>query len=714
MGTALKMYFYLLLLVFICDGFNVHGPPGPPIVQLGDSVMLPCFVKTPIPLEELEVEWKRIDSETLVHLWQDGESRPESQNHHYYERANFFTEEIAHGNFSLLLTNVTRKDVGVYKCTVYTKLDSGETLIEIKEIERLIVSGAHIMSAYAGEDITLNCSVDSHITPEKIEEVSWKKTDEDILVLLYQEGEILTESTGERYVDRVEFFSDEERKKGNFSLRLKDVRTEDKGLYMCLVFSGELSANTTVEVQQLGLSFLHIAIFILCILGFVIGSLILGFLSYTSYKKEDDSRRALGVQCAHVLIPNITMSIVFIIWGVTEGFFTEAATCSALNFVRSLFLLWIALHLKTFQDFPCRLINHFPILLQYTVITGVAYSRIFVDIFDRGHTIYKVFLLLSPSFLLLALIKEIGYCRKILPAGYSAIELSNTLRMVVITIRYGLHQINLAAAIFTLFFPTLQLFWISFCNIPKRWNYLFWVSVMFILEVLSTSGSIYLHYDAIIDMKERDALVCVTAFLHILTLITLFRHLNYLPAQQSESRNRGTQRSHQSESRNTGTQRSHLVVFMFGTVGVVFLNAVVLSVELILKARNGERTVDLRLILLPTESVFAVCYLTLQISAFYCHGLSFTKGRRKEKDLEKTWRICDSFVCVYRDRGIHLHNVMNMNCRIWLLFLSPQGLSRMVNPEFWLLSFSSWYNEETHQSAPEHQIGRSHTSLKMT
>ncbi|KAK3560089.1 hypothetical protein QTP86_033836, partial [Hemibagrus guttatus] len=172
---------------------------------------------------------------------------------------------------------------------VYSKLDSGETLVEIKEIEHLIVSGAHVISAYAGEDITLICSVDSHLPPENIEEVSWKKMDEDILVLLYQIGRILTESTGERYMDRVEFFNAEERNKGNFSLRLKNVQTEDKGLYMCLVFSGALSANTTVEVLQLGIFFLHIAIFILCILGFVIGSLVLGYLSYTCYKKKGKS-----------------------------------------------------------------------------------------------------------------------------------------------------------------------------------------------------------------------------------------------------------------------------------------------------------------------------------------------------------------------------------------------------------------------------------------
>ncbi|KAL0199336.1 hypothetical protein M9458_007876, partial [Cirrhinus mrigala] len=75
------------------------------------------------------------------------------------------------------------------------------------------------------------CSVDSHITPEDFE-VSWKKTDEDedIMVLLYQNNEASPEASDERYRDRVEFFTDEI-PKGNFSLRLKSVRTEDKGVY---------------------------------------------------------------------------------------------------------------------------------------------------------------------------------------------------------------------------------------------------------------------------------------------------------------------------------------------------------------------------------------------------------------------------------------------------------------------------------------------------
>ncbi|KAM9431756.1 CD226 antigen-like isoform 2-T2 [Clarias gariepinus] len=337
METARTSCSFLLLLVFTCDGFHVLGPSGPLTVQLGGSVMLPCFVETPLPMEEQEVEWKKNDSGSLVHLWQDGESRPESQDQRYHERAHFFTEEIKHGNFSLLLTNVTRDDTGVYKCVVYTNQESDKTLIEIKEIERFIVSGDTNISANIGEDITLTCSVDSHIPAEIIEEISWKKLeDEDILVLLYQEGKVLTDSSHERYKDRVEFFSAEERNKGNFSMKVKNARTEDIGLYICEAFSGELSAKTKVEVV-LGFSPMHIAICFLCTLC-VFGLLILSFPSFTSLKSNE--RRP--IHWAHVLFPNITMAIAFILWGIDDGFSPEAATCLALNLLRIPCLFWIA------------------------------------------------------------------------------------------------------------------------------------------------------------------------------------------------------------------------------------------------------------------------------------------------------------------------------------------------------------------------------------
>ncbi|KAL1279300.1 hypothetical protein QQF64_025973, partial [Cirrhinus molitorella] len=252
------------LFHFIVSGLIVKGPSVPLVAPLGSSVVLPCSVDELSSVEGLEVEWKRRDSDTLVHLFQDGESRAESQQQEYQDRAHFFTDQIQRGNFSLRLDNLRAEDEGQYTCTVHSQQDSGETVVQIKDVERLRVSGSsRSVSASVGEDITLNCSVDSHITPEHIE-IAWKKTDENIQVLLFQNNKPLPDSAHERYTDRVEFFSDEI-PKGNFSLRLKSVRTEDKGVYMCEVFAGGLSANTTVVLEQLGFSVLHIMVLILCI-----------------------------------------------------------------------------------------------------------------------------------------------------------------------------------------------------------------------------------------------------------------------------------------------------------------------------------------------------------------------------------------------------------------------------------------------------------------
>ena len=104
------------------------------MAQLGGSVLLPCSVETPLPLEELEVEWRRTDSESLVHLFQEGEVRPESQNYDYKGRAHLSFDKVAKGNYSLLLENVTASDRGLYRCVVYTDLESSEITCEIKNV----------------------------------------------------------------------------------------------------------------------------------------------------------------------------------------------------------------------------------------------------------------------------------------------------------------------------------------------------------------------------------------------------------------------------------------------------------------------------------------------------------------------------------------------------------------------------------------------------
>ncbi|XP_076142989.1 uncharacterized protein LOC143125424 isoform X1 [Alosa pseudoharengus] len=278
----------VLWIVASTEAFLLQGPSGPLGAQLGGSVLLPCSVETPLPLEELEVEWRRTDSDVLVHLFQEGEERPESQDYAYRGRAHFVTE-LAAGNYSLLLTNTTLGDAGVYICKVYTNLKSDEVTAEIRYIERLVVTGAGAVSAYVGDEVILNCSVDSHIPPERLQKVTWKRTDQEILVLLYQDGEALPNSTHERYRGRAEFFTTEI-PKGNFSLRLKDVKPEDKGEYICEAHSGHLSANTTVVLQGLGALPLLIMACMLCVIALVL-ALGLGIPAFIQLMKNVGPKR---------------------------------------------------------------------------------------------------------------------------------------------------------------------------------------------------------------------------------------------------------------------------------------------------------------------------------------------------------------------------------------------------------------------------------------
>ncbi|XP_067220330.1 uncharacterized protein [Chanodichthys erythropterus] len=299
-------------------GFTVRGPSGPLFVPLGSSVVLPCYVDELLPMEDLEVEWRRTDSETLVHLYQDGESRPEAQQQEYHDRAHFFTDQIQHGNFSLRLDNLRPEDKGVYRCKIYSQQVAVKTLVEIKDVEYLLVSGlSHSISASVGEDVTLDCSVDSHIIPEHFEEVKWIKTDDDILVLLYQNNKIIPDSSDEQYRDRVEFFTDEI-PKGNFSLRLKSVRSEDKGVYMCQVFAGGLSANATVVLDRLDFSTLHIMVLLGCIAEASGASLLLCYQIYSRSKNTVTSRRISNLQVSLVICSNVFLFFAFIFWGFVE------------------------------------------------------------------------------------------------------------------------------------------------------------------------------------------------------------------------------------------------------------------------------------------------------------------------------------------------------------------------------------------------------------
>ncbi|KAK9978505.1 hypothetical protein ABG768_020254 [Culter alburnus] len=98
---------------------EVKVSSAPLVFPLGSSVVLPCYCDKHLPSKDLKLEWRK--DATLVHLYQDRESRPEEQHKDYHDRAHFFTDQIQHGNFSLHLDNLRAEDEGKYTCKVYSK-----------------------------------------------------------------------------------------------------------------------------------------------------------------------------------------------------------------------------------------------------------------------------------------------------------------------------------------------------------------------------------------------------------------------------------------------------------------------------------------------------------------------------------------------------------------------------------------------------------------
>uniref|UniRef100_A0A9J7Z073 Ig-like domain-containing protein n=1 Tax=Cyprinus carpio carpio TaxID=630221 RepID=A0A9J7Z073_CYPCA len=564
----------VLMLNFIISddtlGFIVRGPSGPLVVRLGGSVILPCYVETPLVAEQVKVVWKRTDSETLVHLYQDGESRAEAQQQDYHDRAHFFTDQIQHGNFSLRLDNLRAEDKGVYRCKVYSQKVADKTLVEIKDVERLLVSGSsRSISASVGEDVTLNCSVDSHITPEHIEEVSWKKTDEDedILVLLFQNNQTLSDSSDERYRDRVEFFTDEI-PKGNFSLRLKSVRTEDKGVYMCQVFAGGLSANATADLEQLGFSWLHITVLILCIIA-PVSALLLCWLVYSGSENQ--------------------------------GSLYETISCCMLYILGPLRLFWVT---PLATDLPAKILKYVMTAhADHAAFMAVVYSVLLAEHFENISAVIRTVTISLLVLMCLLFITQLAEEKLLSCCGELRRRMYRKVRLFVATSSFSwLPSFQLALLLYT-HFASNKVFIITALPVLHWLSYLFWNEkkcclrclyyLIWLMKIVMSGVMVYFYIMLLRNEKADAGPVCLAGFVQALWVLAF----SEVPVYYEKLSMRK-------------------MMFLYGSAGLVLVNSAALMTELIMKAVYGVRLVgDLRAIVFLSEWLFTVALLILSLLA---------------------------------------------------------------------------------------------------
>uniref|UniRef100_UPI00358F6BFC CD276 antigen homolog isoform X1 n=2 Tax=Myxine glutinosa TaxID=7769 RepID=UPI00358F6BFC len=170
-----KMLSMLFIFIHRCRGFKLETSKDPLTVQLGGTVVIPCFVKTRgnINPKNMKIYWSHFDGTVLspVHYYYKGANIMEIQKPRYNNRTSLPDEsKIRIGNISLILTAVRRHDEGQYKCEVDLSEESKEERVDVRVSVPLSshkinlvteTSGSLVLicEAQGGDDITLSWEI---------------------------------------------------------------------------------------------------------------------------------------------------------------------------------------------------------------------------------------------------------------------------------------------------------------------------------------------------------------------------------------------------------------------------------------------------------------------------------------------------------------------------------------------------------------------------
>ncbi|XP_065447123.1 tyrosine-protein phosphatase non-receptor type substrate 1-like [Chrysemys picta bellii] len=165
---AARVGLFSLLLGGVCAQLEVTVD-SPVAAQLGSQALLPCtftVVDTPMSPEYLAVHWYFQDQELVSYDDSLNVFRP---------GASMDTEQLASGNTSLVLRNVTVSDQGAYRCLVIHSPDRGEQSLHLAVLAVPTVA-VPSKAVLRGEPNLLKCSV-SGFHPADIT-VTWLRAGE--------------------------------------------------------------------------------------------------------------------------------------------------------------------------------------------------------------------------------------------------------------------------------------------------------------------------------------------------------------------------------------------------------------------------------------------------------------------------------------------------------------------------------------------------------
>ncbi|KAL1278853.1 hypothetical protein QQF64_025526 [Cirrhinus molitorella] len=642
--------------------FTVDSSYHSLFVPMGNTIVLPCYVGTSLPKEELKVEWRRTNSDALVHVYEDGESRPEKQHQDYHDRAHLFTESMHHGNLSLRLDKTKTEDAGQYTCKVYSK----QKPVLSEDVNMSVGFCVPNITKFVplGDSVVLPCSVGKSLLTEDLK-VEWRRTDSK------------PEAKQQDYCNRAHFFTDQ------IQLRLDNLTAEDEGEYSCKIYSQLDCVFLSITKLKLGCILegpsaplvvpLGSSVVLPCYVDKSLltedlkvewrktdsGSMVhlyqdgeirsesqqqdyrdrahffteeiqhgnfslrldnlraedKGQYICTIYKQHDsvlstttrlDSTNEKPVSTLgyiHVFLPNIMMFVAFVFWGVTEGFLYEAICCCALYILRPLALLCVAPYLETPEYY---LESEFIIFMvvYFAVLLGRAWGSIVYYAEAEKILIIAVFVVVT----LLIVIYIINFFTEDMEIQCHG------------GICGWIREKTTAVASFSIFILPLLQFAVLMIAFRAAGG-VFFIFVLFPFLFFLTF--VYLPDD---KKKSCSNLLNIISWMILMFIMTAVMLYFYITALTNEKDGAGWSSTavfvhmlwmiamyvnYTDEDLDLSFNFKKML-YVFGSVVVVLLNSVTLMTELILKTVNGQRAVgDLRVVVFSSESLFTFFLLIL-------------------------------------------------------------------------------------------------------
>uniref|UniRef100_A0A668SL16 Ig-like domain-containing protein n=1 Tax=Oreochromis aureus TaxID=47969 RepID=A0A668SL16_OREAU len=155
--STFSLWIFVLCMDFV-KGYSQEAPTKQIVALLGDDVVLPCFMKSPVDTSNLQLEWARTDlTPGFIYLRGKLEENLELKQPSYVGRTSLSFDKLKHGDVSLTLFKVQLSDEGPYRCFIpqlgqrsYVHLIVGSASTPVIKVMSIISSRVVLQCESAG------------------------------------------------------------------------------------------------------------------------------------------------------------------------------------------------------------------------------------------------------------------------------------------------------------------------------------------------------------------------------------------------------------------------------------------------------------------------------------------------------------------------------------------------------------------------------------